>query len=165
MSYICNICNKNYKSYNSLWNHNKKFHKNNINNDNIKNNIKNNINNDNIKNNIKNNINNDNIKNNIKNNINNDNIKNNIKNNINNNDNINNNTNVIENIIKCVHCERLFNNRQNKWKHEKICKNNKPQSEHIYPSLVENEINNLKNQVESLKILVQKQCKIHPKTL
>jgi hypothetical protein len=27
MPYICEICNKNYKSYQSLWNHNKKFHK------------------------------------------------------------------------------------------------------------------------------------------
>lgn len=24
---ICKICNKNYASYKSLWNHNKKFHK------------------------------------------------------------------------------------------------------------------------------------------
>jgi len=30
MEYTCNICNKNYKSYQSLWNHNKKFHYNNI---------------------------------------------------------------------------------------------------------------------------------------
>ena len=28
MEYKCNICNKNYKSYQSLWNHNFKFHKN-----------------------------------------------------------------------------------------------------------------------------------------
>ena len=26
--YICNICNKNYSNYNSLWKHNKRFHKN-----------------------------------------------------------------------------------------------------------------------------------------
>lgn len=26
MEYICNLCNKNYSSYQSLWNHNKKFH-------------------------------------------------------------------------------------------------------------------------------------------
>jgi hypothetical protein len=26
-SYSCNICNKKYKSYKSLWNHNNKFHK------------------------------------------------------------------------------------------------------------------------------------------
>ena len=26
-SYFCNTCNKNYASYKSLWNHNKKFHK------------------------------------------------------------------------------------------------------------------------------------------
>jgi hypothetical protein len=28
MEYRCNICNKLYSSYKSLWNHNKKFHKN-----------------------------------------------------------------------------------------------------------------------------------------
>lgn len=27
-SYKCDICNKNYKSYKSKWNHNKQFHKN-----------------------------------------------------------------------------------------------------------------------------------------
>ena len=32
MDYICNLCNKNYKSYQSLWNHNKKFHQNTNNN-------------------------------------------------------------------------------------------------------------------------------------
>jgi uncharacterized Zn-finger protein len=26
MKHICNVCNKVYSSYNSLWNHNKKFH-------------------------------------------------------------------------------------------------------------------------------------------
>ena len=26
--FICNICEKNYKSYQSLWNHNNRFHKN-----------------------------------------------------------------------------------------------------------------------------------------
>lgn len=27
MEYICNICNKKYSSYQSLWIHNKKYHK------------------------------------------------------------------------------------------------------------------------------------------
>ena len=35
MEYKCNICNKLYSSYKSLWNHNKKFHKNNITHDNL----------------------------------------------------------------------------------------------------------------------------------
>ena len=30
MEYICNVCNKNYSSYQSLWIHNKKFHTNRI---------------------------------------------------------------------------------------------------------------------------------------
>ena len=29
--YRCDHCNKNYKTYKTLWEHNKKFHKNNIN--------------------------------------------------------------------------------------------------------------------------------------
>ena len=43
--FICKICNKKYASYNSLWNHNKRFHNNNvkINNNNVK------INNNNVK--------------------------------------------------------------------------------------------------------------------
>ena len=28
--YRCNVCNKNYSSANSLWNHNKKFHTNTV---------------------------------------------------------------------------------------------------------------------------------------
>ena len=28
MSYSCDQCNKNYKTYQSIWNHNKKFHNN-----------------------------------------------------------------------------------------------------------------------------------------
>jgi hypothetical protein len=28
MNFLCNFCNKNYKSYQSLWNHNRKFHTN-----------------------------------------------------------------------------------------------------------------------------------------
>jgi hypothetical protein len=35
MEYKCNICNKNYNSYQSLWNHNKKFHNNNFKNNNL----------------------------------------------------------------------------------------------------------------------------------
>ena len=30
--YCCNICNKDYSSYKSLWNHNRKFHYNNVSN-------------------------------------------------------------------------------------------------------------------------------------
>jgi hypothetical protein len=44
--HICNICNKQYSSYKSLWNHNKEFHKNNVNN------VNNNVND--VKENVKN---------------------------------------------------------------------------------------------------------------
>jgi hypothetical protein len=38
--YYCNICNKNYKTYKTLWEHNKKFHKDPVNTNEIKVNIK-----------------------------------------------------------------------------------------------------------------------------
>ena len=78
MSYECKICNKHYKSYQSKWNHHKKFH-------------------------------NDNV--------------------------IHSDTSVIPNVILCnktdtidkpilycKFCNRQFNFRNNRWKHEKICK-------------------------------------------
>ena len=47
MSFNCIICNKNYKSYQSLWNHNKKFHVLNVNNVNTNsNNVNSNVNKD-----------------------------------------------------------------------------------------------------------------------
>jgi hypothetical protein len=43
---ICNICNKNYSSYKSLWNHNKKFHNNNVTTvNNVNTNVNTNVNN------------------------------------------------------------------------------------------------------------------------
>jgi hypothetical protein len=83
MEYKCNICNKKYKSYKSLWNHNKKFHPTNV-------------------------------------------------------DQIclpvnkiipfvmpsvNPGKHTAENLLICYYCNKTFNKRQSRWRHEKICKN------------------------------------------
>jgi hypothetical protein len=78
--YKCNICIKEYSSYKSLWNHNKKFH--------LINNV---IHENDTKNDTKIDTKND--------------TKNNTK------------------IIKCSFCNKIFNFRQNKYQHEKRCKN------------------------------------------
>ena len=71
----------------------------------------------------------------------------------------NSNTNVTNSnnniIFKCISCNIIFNNRQTKWRHQKICKKNN----HIDNK---SEIIEIKNM---LKELLEKNCKIHPKTL
>ena len=106
--YKCNICNKIYSSYKSLWNHNKKFHI-----------IEDNIN------------------------------------------------NISNNLLKyeCDYCNKKFKNYQNRWKHKKICKNkelenNKETNENKVKKL-ENELDIIKNQLNEL---LNKNCKMHPKT-
>ncbi len=82
MEYRCEKCNKKYSSYQSLWIHNKKYHKiETINKLNLTNHIP---------------------------------IKNNQSQNIKTND-----------TIKCKFCNKIFSHYNNKWRHEKSCKNNK----------------------------------------
>jgi hypothetical protein len=74
--------------------------------------------------------------------------------------------NTLDNTIKkynCSKCNKLFNNYQNRWKHQKVCKfkNN---------NIIENNTNNnelveLKNTISELKELILQHAKIHPKTL
>jgi hypothetical protein len=71
----CLICNKSYKSYASLWNHNKKYHKEET-----------------------------------------------ITKEIVQNQHQHQHQPQIEIQINCKNCEKLFNTRQSKWRHEKICK-------------------------------------------
>jgi hypothetical protein len=47
----------------------------------------------------------------------------------------------------CKYCNRIFNNRNNKWKHEKICKHNETMSE-----LEKLKIENMKQQIEINKL-------------
>ena len=140
MSFKCNTCNKDYKSYQSLWNHNKKIHT-----------I---INND-------------------------------VKVLSNKNELPSNNVNKLSNDkLTCVNCNKKFNNRQAKWVHFKKCNT-------LKKDMVKQEIDELKKQNEELKKekdevvlnmekifkeqmenmkkhfteLINKNCKIHPKTL
>jgi hypothetical protein len=99
----CNICNKNYSSYKSLWNHNKKFHTTNDHKTTIKQ------------------------------------PKNDHK------------TTIIQpknenNRLACKYCNKLFNFYNNKWRHEKTCKN----KEQLI-TINKNELNNLQCQINELK--------------
>jgi hypothetical protein len=94
-SYSCNICNKEYSSYKSLWNHNHKFHNTNVS-----------LNIPNIPTNIPTNI---------------PNIPN-IPNINNVTDNAKININVSK--LHCSICNKQFSSTQNRWKHEnRVCKN------------------------------------------
>ena len=89
MEYSCKKCNKQYSSYKSLWNHNKKFHTTQAMTMSLEN-----------KQNVMEN-----------------------KQNV-----METNNNVIENIkekydvLTCKYCNKIFTARQNRWSHEKVCK-------------------------------------------
>ena len=107
MEFICKICNKNYKSYQSLWNHNHKYHYNH----------------------------NDNL----------DNHKDNHSDNLN---------NHIDNHIKlkqyyCGKCNKEFSQFQNRWRHEKTCKESSKQITNN--ENLQQEIIDLKNKVQKLE--------------
>ena len=70
--------------------------------------------------------------------------------------------NKLDNIINikkynCNKCDRLFINYQNRWKHEKICKNNYNNNNKLEKENIEIK--------DILKELLETNCKIHPKTL
>jgi len=80
---------------------------------------------------------------------------------------------VIPNIIKCSNCEAIFKHKQSKWKHERNCKStellllkekfvNYEKERKEMEELFIEQINNVKK--ETLELL-NKTCKIHPKTL
>jgi len=142
-SYKCNICNKIYSSYKSLWNHNKIFHINKID---VKSNVQN----------VQSIV--PNVQSNVQNNIQ-DNIQSNITNNINNNK-----------IIKCEYCNKIFNARSTKSEHKKkSCKlnpNNNKNTNNINEEniLLKNKNIELENFVKEIKDLLIN-SKIHHKTL
>jgi hypothetical protein len=123
--YQCYICTKQYSNYQSLWSHNKKFHK------------QNNINQNNINQNI---------------------IK---LNKINENNN---------KIYFCCKCNKNFNHFQNKWRHEKICKNNineletekiKLQTEKIKLEQLKEEKKKIKDEIKISKLKIQLEYQIN----
>ena len=99
--------------------------------------------------------------NNMSNNINN--MSNNVKTTPNN---VKNTSNNIKNILKkyeCNKCNKICNSRQSKWIHQKNCKNNiDNNNNNNKPINDKSEIIEIKNM---LKELLEKNCKIHPKTL
>jgi hypothetical protein len=100
----CNLCNKYYSSYKSLWNHNNKFHKLNNNNNHNSTGIVLDLD-------------------------------------------INSTGNVLDDKYNCQFCKKMFKSRQNKWDHEKICKNKKEKILEL-----EKKINNLEDKIKNTTI-------------
>ena len=116
--YNCNVCNKEYSSYQSLWNHTKKYHKNN---DNTNNTLI-------------------------------------IQNPCNDNTSIiSNNTPSKLKKYNCCSCNKEFNNFQNRWKHQKICKVNLQQENTKLKELeLELEIKKHEENILKLKLKIDK---------
>ena len=147
--FICTICNKYYKSYKSLWNHTKIYHKNNP----LLGNPKNTI--DQIDGNPKDTIiiHSSNPKDTsiITDEI----ITNEITNEI-----------IIENNnLKCKHCNKQFIHKQNKCRHQKKC------GEKYLKKCnnLQDQLDTIKQEMEQLRknilVVINKECKTHPKTL
>ena len=136
MVVICKYCNKEYASYASRSNHIKKYH----NNDNIQCNVD--VTNCNVD--VTNCNNNSTCED--------DNLH--VK---------------LDNKLKCSICKLILNNRQTKWRHEKKCKGSNDNKIQKDNELLKDEVALLKVQMESMKKyfteLMNKQCKVHPKTL
>jgi hypothetical protein len=127
MPYICELCNKNYKSYQSLWNHNKKFHTSKS----IESPLSPLKTSESPSKSFESII-------------------------------------VSDKIYKCKYCNKIYNNKNSKWSHQNKCKS-------ITEANLQDENVNLKNKVEifekemelmkkQLLTLMNKSCKIHPKT-
>ena len=143
--YTCNICNKEYSSQSSLCNHNKKFHKQTVSN-----------NNPDIPNNKLN-------------------VSNNTPNIPNNKLNVSNNIPIVSNKNTCKFCNKIYSTPQNRWKHEQKCKmkvvdnnkiptidNNKIEQLEEKNKVLEETINELK---EQFALILKEKGKIHHKTL
>jgi hypothetical protein len=156
-TYRCNICNKYYKTRQSLWNHNSRYHKDDDNHIIDRNDYDVNL----------------------------------ISNSVHSNNHLDNHNDDLSKIYKCKKCKKEFNNYQNRWRHEKNCKKDIS----IYENeLLKNTIIKQReelNQIKSLMVkqlkeqqkqqqkqqqqnqemkktlmeLLNKNCKVHPKTL
>lgn len=139
-NFRCNICDKLYKSYQSLWNHNRKFHNNNNNHNVI---IQSSKSNPSV-------------------------IQKSSKS----------NPKVIQhssqnnsNIFCCSFCSKTFKYKQGKWKHEQKCsiENNKDKIINDLKQTIIDLQTNQKQEFDKLKKqlldMMNKKCKMHPKTL
>lgn len=63
---------------------------------------------------------------------------------------------------KCTNCDKSFNNYQNRWKHKKICKNSESCNKDKLIAELQNKMLKMESQIS---ILLNKEAKIHPKTL
>ena len=146
-SYRCSICDKSYSSRQSLWNHNTKFHTNNV----TSNVTICNKNATQLKINVTT-----------------------CNKNVTLSENIKEIPNKHSNLL-CIKCNIQFNNRQTKWRHDKKCIkiitdniDNKLKEE-IRGKLREEMREEMKEEMAAMKkqllIIMNKQCKIHPKTL
>ena len=148
--YKCNICNKMYVSYKSLWDHNKKFHKT----ESVSTNQSNQYIDQSDNKSENQSINESTMQLNI--------ITNLTSNQINNDKN-----------YKCNYCNNIYKHAQSKHKHQKIC--NKKNTNYLISGindenknkidLLEKENLEIKNSLNELKELLLKNNKIHPKTL
>jgi hypothetical protein len=134
-TYSCNICNKLYSSYKSLWNHNKIFHSINVSTNipNVSTNIPN----------VSTNI--PNVSTNIPN------VSTNIP---------NVSTNVIIDKTLCKYCNKKYSTPQNRWKHEQKCKIQETKDNEI--EKLKKTIKEMKTQIA---IILKEKGKIHHKTL
>jgi len=71
-------------------------------------------------------------------------------------------SNVSNTSLKCNICDKTFNSRTTKWRHDKTCKENEKE---INDKSKDEEILEMKAEMEKLKDMLQKALKIHPKTL
>jgi len=68
-------------------------------------------------------------------------------------------------VIKCRNCNKEFTFKQNRWRHEKKCKEVKDNNLHEKMDLITKENEEMKKEMEKLKDMLQKSLKIHPQTL
>ena len=84
-----------------------------------------------------------------------------IKNAANDNPNIIPENETVKRCYLCKYCNQEFTQYQNRWRHQKICKDKKSEIE----LLKEEHSKEIEQMKEQLLVLLKKECKMHPKTL
>jgi hypothetical protein len=145
-TYRCNICNKYYKTRQSLWNHNNRYHKDDNNHISDRNDYDVNFN----------------------------------LNSVHFDNHLDNHNDDLSKIYKCKKCKKEFNNYQNRWRHEKNCKKDisidekellkntiikQTEELNLIKSLMYKQEQQNQEMKKTLMELLNKNCKVHPKTL